>query len=246
MRQLPPPREALNPINGLYLTNRGIIHSAPILDVTFYWVVLALVVGILASIGFVIWRKNQVYKTGHAPPVAAVSLALITVPPAFAWFVGGGSLELEKPVLSGFNFVGGMTYSPELLALVLGLVAYTSAFVAEIVRSGIESVEVGQRDAARSIGLRNRQILSLVILPQALRVVVPPMTNQYVNLAKDSSLAVAIGYPDLVSVGNTAINQTGQAIEILFLMMIVYVGISAGVSLLMNWYNHRIALKELP
>lgn len=246
MRQLPSPRQAYNPVTGLFLTNRGIIHTVPVLNDYLYSLILAFIAGIVLATGYALWRRKRLYASGRSLPFITIVLPLIIVPPVLVWLLGSSSLEFEQPVLKGFNFVGGLTYSPEFLALVLGLVAYTSAFVAEIVRSGIQSVDAGQKDAARSLGLRGSLILRLVILPQALRVVVPPMTNQYVNIAKDSSLAVAIGYPDLVSVGNTAINQTGQAIEILFLMMIVYVGISASVALIMNRYNKRIALVEKP
>ena len=172
-------------------------------------------------------------------PAVGVVISL----PLLAWLAGGAPTELEIPVLKGFNFRGGAAHSPEFVALLLGLVAYTSAFVAEIVRAGIESVGVGQREAARALGLNERQILTRIILPQALRVIIPPLTSQHLNLMKDSSLAVAIGYPDLVNVGNTAINQTGQAVEMIFIMMAVYLTLSLVISAAMNAYNRMVALE---
>ena len=148
------------------------------------------------------------------------------------------------PVFKGFNFVGGVTLSPEFAALLIGLVVYTSAFIAEVVRSGIQSVNHGQWEAAGALGLRNALVLRLVVLPQALRVIIPPMTSQYLNITKNSSLAVAIGYPDIVSVVNTTLNQTGQAIEGIMIIMAAYLTVSLSISLFMNWYNRRIALVE--
>jgi len=152
------------------------------------------------------------------------------------------TLTLSLPVLKGFNFSGGMTISPEFLALLLGLVLYTSAFVAEIVRSGIQAVSKGQWAAGRALGLAERQVLRLVVLPQALRVMIPPMTSQYLNLTKNSSLAVAVGYPDIVSVVNTTLNQTGQAIEGVMIIMAAYLTVSLSIAVLMNWYNRRMAM----
>ncbi|UEM15693.1 ABC transporter permease subunit [Bradyrhizobium barranii subsp. barranii] len=154
------------------------------------------------------------------------------------------SWKIEWPELRGFNFVGGLTLAPEYFALLIALVTYTSAFIAEIVRSGIQSVPRGQWDAANALGLRRSFMLRQIILPQALRVIVPPMTSQYLNLTKNSSLAVAIGYQDVVSVANTTLNQTGQAIEAIALIMAVFLTISLGISFFMNWYNSRIALVE--
>jgi general L-amino acid transport system permease protein len=181
---LPAPADALNPLPGIYVSNRGIVFPIP-----------------------------------------------------------GPHLAFEYPALEGFNFSGGGALSPEFVALVLGLVVYTASFIAEIVRGGIMSVPRGQFEAARSTGLSGRQTMRFVILPQALQAIVPPLTSQYLNIAKNSSLAVAIGYPDLVSVANTTINQTGQAIEGIAIIMLVYLTISLALSALMNWYNRRIALK---
>ena len=161
-----------------------------------------------------------------------------------ALYLGAGApLALDRPVLSGFNFSGGAALSPEFATLVLGLVIYTAAFIAEIVRAGVLAVDRGQFEAAHSLGLSRRHAIGLVILPQALRAIVPPLTSQYLNLTKNSSLAVAIGYPDIVSIANTTINQTGQAIEGIAIIMLVYLTISLAISALMNWYNRRIALR---
>jgi len=169
---------------------------------------------------------------------------LIILLPLAAWLVMGSPTEMNMPTLKGFNFEGGYNVSPEFGSLLLGLVLYTSAFVAEIVRAGIQSIAKGQREAAESLGLKSIFIMNLVILPQALRVIIPPLTSQLLNLTKNSSLAVAIGYPDFVSTSNTTISQTGQAIEGVAIIMIMYLTISLLTSLFMNWYNDRMALVE--
>jgi general L-amino acid transport system permease protein len=171
-------------------------------------------------------------------------LVLVIVLPALISWMSGVSWTVSVPALRGFNFVGGWTFAPEYFALLLALVTYTSAFMAEIVRSGIQAVARGQWDAAVALGLRRGFVLRKIVLPQALRVIIPPMTSQYLNLTKNSSLAVAIGYQDIVSVANTTLNQTGQAIEAIALIMAVFLTISLGISLFMNWYNAHIALVE--
>jgi len=171
-------------------------------------------------------------------------MAMILGFPLLAWWLGGAPTALDVPVLQGFNFKGGVTISPEFFALLMGLVLYTGAFVAEVVRAGIQSVSKGQTEAAMSIGLRPMPVLNLVILPQALRVIIPPLTSQMLNLTKNSSLAVAIGYPDFVSVANTTINQTGQAMEGVAMIMSVYLLFSLSTSAFMNWYNKKAALVE--
>ena len=190
------------------------------------------------------WAAKRQAATGQIFPVIKVSLALLLGLPLIGWGLGGAPTAMSVPQLSGFNFKGGITISPEFTALLLGLVLYTAAFVAEVVRAGIQSVGKGQTEAAKSIGLKQGQVLNLVILPQALRVIVPPLTSQMLNLTKNSSLAVAIGYPDFVSVAGTTINQTGQAIEGVALIMIVYLIFSLSTSAFMNWYNKKIALVE--
>jgi general L-amino acid transport system permease protein len=169
---------------------------------------------------------------------------IIIALPAATWLLAGAPLAMSFPELDGFNFRGGLNLSPEFAALLLGLVLYTAAFVAEIVRAGIQAIGKGQTEAAMAIGLKPGRVLSLVILPQALRVIIPPLTSQMLNLTKNSSLAVAIGFPDFVSVASTTINQTGQAIEGISLIMIVYLCFSLLTSLFMNWYNKKMALVE--
>jgi len=190
------------------------------------------------------WAKRRQETTGQPFPVVRMSLAILIGLPLIVWFAAGAPLKMDAPKLAGFNFQGGLTVSPEFMALLLGLVLYTSAFVAEVVRAGIQSVTKGQREAAMAIGLRPTRVLNLVILPQALRVIIPPLTSQMLNLTKNSSLAVAIGYPDFVSVANTTINQTGQSIEGVALIMGVYLLFSLSTSAFMNWYNKRVALVE--
>jgi general L-amino acid transport system permease protein len=172
------------------------------------------------------------------------AIVLVFVLPAVVSWSLGASWTVTMPELRGFNFVGGSTLSPEYSALLIALVTYTTAFIAEIVRSGIQSVSSGQWDAAMALGLRRSFVLRHIVMPQALRVIIPPMTSQYLNLTKNSSLAVAVGYQDIVSIANTTLNQTGQAIEAIALIMLVFLTISLGISLFMNWYNARIALVE--
>lgn len=231
---LPPPRQAWHAA-GFYLSNRGLKLPAPADDPAWAHAVLALLCGILLALGYAAWARRRRASTAPAWPIA-VALPMLVL-------LAEGGAALEWPELKGFNFTGGWALTPELLALLLGLVIYTSAFIAEIVRSGILSVPRGQTDAARALGLAPARILRLVVLPQALRVIVPPLTSQHLNLIKNSSLAVAIGYPDLVSVANTAINQTGQAVEGIALIMAAYLTISLSLSALMGLYNRRVALR---
>ena len=241
---LPSPRQALNPITGLFLCNRGVIFAVPASNPAHKYMLLALIVGIIATYLFRRWAKKRQETTGKILPVFRISLAVVIGLPLIVWLAFGAPTKMDVPELAGFNFKGGMTLSPEFIALLLGLVLYTAAFVAEVVRAGIQSVSKGQREAAMSIALKPNQVLNLVILPQALRVIIPPLTSQMLNLTKNSSLAVAIGFPDFVSVANTTINQTGQAIEGVALIMAVYLIFSLSTSVFMNWYNKRVKLVE--
>jgi general L-amino acid transport system permease protein len=219
---LPGPRQALNPMPGLFLCNRGLIFGIPQAHQAFLHAAIALLVATALIFFIKKWATKRQEASGQYFPVLQVGALLLIGLPLLAWWLGGAPTEMNVPELTGFNFKGGMVISPEFTALLLGLVLYTSAFVAEVVRAGIQSVGKGQREAAMSIGLKPGHVLHLVILPQALRVIVPPLTSQMLNLTKNSSLAVAIGYPDFVSVAGTTINQTGQAIEGVALIMIVY------------------------
>jgi len=240
---MPGPRRALNPMPGVFLSNRGLKLPALQGD-ALDWIIAGLGLAIVASVVLGHWARKRQEATGTIFPLVRVALGLLIVLPVAGWLASGASLTLEMPVMKGFNFSGGITLSPEFAALLAGLVIYTSAFVAEVVRSGIQSVNRGQWEAAEAIGLPRRRVLRLVILPQALRVIVPPMTSQYLNLTKNSSLAVAVGYPDIVSVVNTTLNQTGQAIEGILIIMAAYLTVSLSISIFMNWYNKRIALVE--
>jgi general L-amino acid transport system permease protein len=241
---LPSPRQALCPISGIFLCNRGMAFTVPEAHPAHKYMILAFFVG--CGVVYLVrrWAKKRQEKTGQFFPVIRVSIGLIIGLPLITWLAFGAPLNMDAPKLVGFNFVGGMTFSPEFIAILLGLILYTAAFVAEVVRAGIQSVSKGQREAAMSIGLRPAPILNLVILPQALRVIIPPLTSQMLNLTKNSSLAVAIGYPDFVSVANTTIFQTGQAIEGVALIMALYLIFSLSTSAFMNWYNKRVTLVE--
>jgi general L-amino acid transport system permease protein len=241
---LPSPREALTPFKGLFLCNRGLIFGIPQAHPAYKYMAIAILIVIIIIFFLKRWAKKRQDLTGKSFPVFFASILMVIGFPFLCWFIGGAPLEMNVPELKGFNFKGGITISPEFAALLIGLVLYTAAFVAEVVRAGIQSVDKGQTEASKAIGLKPGQVLNLIILPQALRVIIPPLTSQMLNLTKNSSLAVAIGYPDFVSVAGTAINQTGQAIEGVMLIMIVYLIFSLSTSAFMNWYNKKMAIVE--
>jgi general L-amino acid transport system permease protein len=244
MQALPTARGAWHPLAGIYLSNRGLVLPSIPIGTGQLWV---LAVAALGCIDFYLVRRFLIarqMRDGRPRRLWPWALLLIVGLPAVVSWALGVSWTVTMPELRGFNFVGGTLLSPEYFALLIGLVTYTSAFIAEIVRSGITAVPRGQWDAALALGLRRSFVLRKIVLPQALRVIVPPMTSQYLNLTKNSSLAVAIGYQDIVSVANTTLNQTGQAIEAIALIMLVFLTISLGISLFMNWFNARIALTE--
>ncbi len=240
----PRPRNALNPVRGVFLTNRGIDIAVPAAHEAHGYMALAFGVACLVVFFIKRWAKKRQAETGKIFPIVYVSLGISIGLPVLVWLAFGAPTAMDVPKMMGFNFEGGLNLSPEFGALLFGLVLYTAAFVAEIVRAGIQSISRGQTEAAMSIGLKPGQITKLVILPQALRVIVPPLTSQMLNLTKNSSLAVAIGFPDFVAVANTSINQTGQAIEGIALIMVVYLTFSLSTSAFMNWYNKKIALVE--
>jgi len=244
MQGLPAARQAWKPVEGVFLSNRGLVLPSIPLESANLWVLLLAAIG-LAATYFI--RKRLVARQmldGRPRHSWPYGLLLAVGLPTLLSFALGASWSIALPELRGFNFVGGLTLAPEYFALLIALVTYTSAFIAEIVRSGIQSVPKGQWDAAKALGLRRLLVLQKIALPQALRVIIPPMTSQYLNLTKNSSLAVAVGYQDIVSIANTTLNQTGQAIEAIALIMLVFLTISLGISLFMNWYNARIALVE--
>ncbi|MGE0424672.1 MAG: amino acid ABC transporter permease [Reyranellaceae bacterium] len=241
----PGPRQAIRMLgDSVFLSNRGLYFPIPVADPVHKWVGIGLLIGIAAAWALHRWAKARQASTGQQFPSILVGAALIFAVPFFVWLVGGAPSKMSWPELKGFNFQGGLVIQPEFTALLVGLTLYTSAFVAEIVRSGILALHKGQSEAAAAIGLSRGQSMRLVLLPQALRVIVPPMTSVFLNITKNSSLAIAIGYPDLVASINVTINQTGQAIENILIIMAAYLTVSLSISLFMNWYNKRIALKE--
>lgn len=241
---LPPVREAIAFGDLVFLSQRGLRYAWPQAAPGWSaagWAFAAAVVLALA------WRalaSRRQRATGAQWPVLWPSLGLLLLLPVGAWLAGGAPTQVDLPRLGGFDFRGGRSLSPEFIALLVGLSTYTAAFIAEVVRGGILSVPRGQAEAAMALGLKPGQRLRLVTMPQALRVIIPPLTSQYLNLTKNSSLAVAIGYPDLVAVANTTMNQTGQAIEAIAILMAVYLAISLAISLMMNWYAARTRLVE--
>ncbi|MDO9412420.1 MAG: amino acid ABC transporter permease [Pseudolabrys sp.] len=245
LKALPDLRDSVKIPGGAFLNNRGLFMPEPIAQSGFSFVVGAIVIGIAGSIGYHLWARKRQEKTGEQAPVFLVSLGLIIGLPLAVFFAAGLPLTLDYPEAGRFNIRGGIEILPEFAALLFGLSIYTAAFIAEVVRAGIRAVSHGQTEAAYSLGLRAQPTLRLVVVPQAMRVIIPPLTSQYLNLTKNSTLAVAIGYPDLVQIfTGTVLNQTGQAVEVVAITMAVYLTISLVTSLLMNIYNSRIALVE--
>ncbi|KAA8695806.1 Amino acid ABC transporter permease [Pseudomonas caricapapayae] len=242
---LPGPRQAHGYLDMFFVSSRG-LNMPRALPAEGVWAFLvSIVVAVIAIVMMVRWANKRFEATGQPFHKFWVGLALLLVIPGLSMLIFGSPVHWELPQLKGFNFTGGWVLIPELISLTLALTIYTAAFIAEIVRSGIKSVSHGQTEAARSLGLRPGPTLRKVIIPQALRVIIPPLTSQFLNLAKNSSLAAAIGYPEMVSLfAGTVLNQTGQAIEVIAITMSVYLAISISISLLMNWYNKRIALIE--
>ena len=245
LRPLPLPRQSLSVGDSVFLNNRGLFLPRPIVEDGFGLVVAALLVAIVGAVLVTRWARRRQEASGQQFPAGLSGFVLIIGLPLLTYWVSGSPLHWDYPVLGGFNFRGGLEVIPELAALVLALSIYTAAFIAEAVRSGIQSVSHGQTEAAYALGLRPRVTLKLVIIPQAMRVIIPQLTSQYLNLTKNSSLATAIGYPDLVNVfAGTTLNQTGQAVEVIAMTMGVYLLISLVISLFMNWYNKRNQLVE--
>ncbi|MFW1377064.1 amino acid ABC transporter permease [Vibrio parahaemolyticus] len=245
LQALPSARQSLSLGEAIFLNVRGLYFPAPVFNEGSGMVIAAFVIGLIATISISIWARNKQRLTGQQTPMGRIGLGLLVGLPLLVYFVSGMPISLEYPELKGFNFKGGISIIPELAALLLALSVYTAAFIAEIVRSGINAVSHGQTEAAMSLGLPRAKTLKLVVIPQALRIIIPPLTSQYLNLTKNSSLAMAIGYPDLVSVfAGTTLNQTGQAIEIIAMTMGVYLTLSLLTSALMNLYNRKVALVE--
>lgn len=245
LRAMPSARNSMSLFDSVFLNVRGLYLPAPVPSDGFKYTAIAFFLGIIATFIMKRWARKRQEATGQQFPVFWTSLGLIILLPLIVFLISGSPLSWDIPKLTGFNFQGGMSVIPELFALLLALTIYTATFIAEIVRSGIEAVNHGQTEAALSLGLSPGKNLRLVVIPQAMRVIIPPLTSQYLNLAKNSSLAMAIGYPDLVAVFmGTTLNQTGQAVEIVAMTMGFYLALSLSISVFMNWYNARKALVE--
>jgi len=245
LKALPDLRDSWTLPGSIFLNNRGLFAPAPIFQPAMQFVAGALVIGIIGAIAFASWARKRQEQTGQQAPVGLVALGLIIGLPLIVFFLAGMPATLEFPEKGRFNIRGGLEILPEFAALLVGLVLYTGAFIAEVVRAGIMAVSKGQTEAAGALGLRTGPTLKLVVIPQAMRVIIPPLTSQYLNLTKNSTLAVFVGYPDLVQVfTGTVLNQTGQAVEVVMITMAVYLSISLVTSMVMNWYNARIALVE--
>ena len=244
LQGLPAPRQSFQIGSAVFLSNRGMKFPVLVWEPAHSWALLAFAVGLVCTWLYArVLRKRQ-EATGTRPALWPAALGFLVLLPGLVWQVLGGPFALDMPVLRGFNFQGGGLISPEYGALLVGLVTYTASYIAEIVRSGIQAVSGGQWEAGEALGLSRAQVMRRIVLPQALRVIIPPMTSQYLNLTKNSSLAVAIGFQDVVSIAGTTLNQTGQAIEGIAYVMAVYLTISLSISLFMNWYNAHIALVE--
>jgi len=241
---LPDVKKALSLPLSVYVSNRGIYMPAPMFGDGFWITLMALAIGIVGAIIYARWATGKQLATGIRPPVLWINLALIIGLPLLAFVAIGSPITFDVPVLGKFNMKGGTVVGPEFLSLYMALSFYTAAFIAEIVRAGIRGVSTGQSEAAHALGIGSGLTTRLVVLPQALRIIIPPLTSQYLNLTKNSSLAVAIGYADLVAVGGTILNQSGHSIEIIGIWMLIYVSISLATSMFMNWFNAKMALVE--
>ncbi len=245
LRALPGPRQSFTPVDGVFLNQRGLYMPVPVTEPGFWTIPVALLIGIAGAVVVSAWARKRLMATGRQFHSFWAGLGLILGLPVLAALATGVPFTFEYPELKGFNFQGGVVLIPEFMAVLFALSLYTASFIAEVVRSGIMAVSKGQSEAAHALGLRQGLTLRLVVIPQALRVMIPPMTSQYLNLLKNSSLGAAVGYPELVAVvAGTVLNQTGQAIEVIALTMAVYLTFSLIISLFMNWYNARKALVE--
>ncbi len=241
---LPGPREALELPFSSFLSNRGLQTPAAIFDPVAWLTLIAFVGGIAGSIWLARANKQRLLQTGELRPTLWPAIGMIVGLPLVVFVLSGFPVSFQVPEATRFNLVGGWRVEPEFLALFLALSFYTASFVAEIVRAGILSVSKGQTEAASALGLPRGKSLRLVIVPQAFRVIIPPLTSQYLNLTKNTSLGLAVGYPELVAIGNTVLNQTGQSVEVVAIWMVVYLGLSVSVAGFMNWFNARMALVE--
>ena len=241
---LPPIDEALQPLPGCFFSKNGLQYPIPVWASGHYGVLAGIVLGIFAAWGWAKFARRRFEATGKAPPVFLPALGLIVGVALLGWLAGGAPTALDIPEKTEITVVGGGAVTPEFLTVLIGLTLYTASYIAEIVRGGIQAVAYGQHEAAAALGLNRMQEVRLILLPQALRVIIPPITSQYLNLTKNSSLAVAVGYPDLVSISTTTLNQTGRAIEAISLVMLAYLTMSLLTALIMNLYNRRSQIRE--
>ncbi len=244
LKSLPGPRQAINISDMFFLSNRGLNMPDTIYGEGAWLGLAALAAAIAGVIVLRGWARQRQAATGQTFPYVLTGIAMILALPVLGLLVAGWPITFDYPVLGGFNFTGGTVIIPEFMALLVALSVYTASFIAEIVRAGIQAVSHGQTEAANALGLRSGPTTRLVVIPQAMRIIIPPLASQYLNLTKNSSLAVAIGYPDLVATGGTVLNQTGQAVEIVMIWMIVYLSLSLTTSGFMNWFNARMRLVE--
>ncbi|KGT92989.1 amino acid ABC transporter permease [Erwinia typographi] len=244
IRNLPSPRGAIELAGAGFLTNRGLTMTILQSHPGWFWTFCALLAALGLSLSLSALARRLRERQGRILPTARLRAALIIGLPLLVWWLSGAPHALNQPELRGFNFRGGLTISPEFTSLLLGITLYSSAFIAEIVRAGVQSVPKGQIEAARSLSLSSWHVTRHIVIPQAMRVMVPPLASQYVSLAKNSSIAVVVGYPELANISNTLMNQTGQALEAIAIMMVVYLIISGTTSLLMNLFNRYVAIKE--
>ena len=242
---LPVPKKAISISDTVFLTNRGFYWPSPVFEDGFGYVWFALLTAIVVVIAFVIWERKHQDKTGIKYPSFTISTAIIIGLPLLTFFISGSPMSWEIPVIKGFNFKGGTSIKPEYIALTFALAYYTSCFIAEIVRSGILAVSGGQSEASHALGLSHGNTLRLVVIPQALRVIIPPLASQYLNLTKNSSLAIAIGYMDIVAtIGGISLMQTGREMETMIFVLLTYLIISLIISAFMNWFNKRMSIVE--
>jgi general L-amino acid transport system permease protein len=244
LQVLPQPRDSVHLPFSMYLNNRGLAFPAPLFGFGMWFVLAAFVIAIVAAFLLARWSARRQAGTGKQFPIIWANLSLIVLLPILVFLAAGLPLSFDYPVAGKFNLTGGSVIGPEFMSLFLALSFYTASFIAEIVRGAIRAVPKGQTEAAGALGLHSSKITRLIVLPQALRIIIPPLTSQYLNLTKNSSLAIAVGYADLFAVGGTILNQTGKAIEVVTILGIIYLIISIGTSLFMNWFNAKMALVE--
>ena len=242
---LPVPKKAINISDTVFLSNRGFYTPAPVFEDGFGYVLISIMVAILIVFFFKRWARKVQETTGRIYPVFYISFAILIFLPLFTFFVAGSPLSIDMPALKGFNFKGGTSIKPEYIALTFALSYYTACFIAEIVRGGILAISKGQTEASHGLGLKPNRTLQLVVVPQALRVIIPPLCSQYLNLTKNSSLAIAIGYMDVVAtIGGITLMQTGKEMETMIVLLITYLFFSLVISAFMNWFNRKMALVE--